>query len=316
MLFIGRFVESLILQIHIYKFFFIKLCTASEVCEFKDLCINGLTQNKWITVSFVGLSIYMLAHSLSIPALGIALEIKTGKGSNCEPYIYEYHTVYWILDIIRYLYDVAIRLFMVLATLAVGNIWEASESMESDAHPEEPKTYRQYLEDRESVSQDHATRWHDYIQRGRRIEYILEIFQTWFVLPWLLYFIGSSLSSDHILRSWKETPSGDGEYDFSEVTYMVYNFNQLFLLTLPYLCSKKMNTHHCNYIFNSRMQQLEIQKTASRMAFAHMNRIEEEDHFYFVPRIWGSSIKIQVENPLYIMFLLVGIFFTVTEALI
>ena len=64
----------------------------------------------------------MLAHSLSIPALGIALEIRTGRATDCESYVYEYHTVYWILDTIRYMYDVGIRLFIVLAMLAIGLI--------------------------------------------------------------------------------------------------------------------------------------------------------------------------------------------------
>ena len=172
LLYIGRFLESLILQIQIYK--------ETHPLEFVALCIKGLTQKKWITACFVVLSVYMLAHSLSIPAMGIALEIRTGRVTDCESYVYEYHTV-----------------------------------------------------------------------------------------------------------------------------YMVYNFNQLFLLTLPYLCTKKINTDHGDYVFESR-----------RLAFTHINKIQEEDHFYFTPRIWGTSIKIQVDNPLYIMFLLVGIFFTIAEALI
>ena len=330
LLFIGRFLESFILQIQIHKFFF-KDYKETDPLEFVALCIKGLTQKKWITTCFVVLSVYMLAHSLSIPALGIALEIRTGRATDCESYVYEYHTVYWILDTIRYMYDVGIRLFMVLAMLAVGLIWfekdvenkdienrdiENNYTQPENTHSGEPKSYKEYLKDREITSESYSTAWKDYVDKGRRVEYILEIFQTWFVLPWVLFSISSSLSSDHILKAWKEKPSGDGEYDFSEIVYMVYNFNQLFLLTLPYLCAKKINTDHCDYVFESRTQQLDAQTSASRLAFTHINKIQEEDHFYFTPRIWGTSIKIQVDNPLYIMFLLVGIFFTITEALI
>lgn len=348
MLFLGRLVESLILQFHIYKFFFKR--SFSDIRKFKDLCIKGLTREKRIT--FVILSIYMLAHCLSIPALGIALEIRTGTGSNCKPYVYEYHTVYWILDIFRYIYDVAVRLFMVLATLAVGSIWseDKEESMltegttqsdhdpppeepperedaveepsdppgtQSDPPPpEEPKTYSDYLKDRQIVSLDHTERWEDYTQRGNRAKCILEVFQVWFILPWLLYFISSSLNTDYILRSWKEDMSSDGHFEFSKMVYMVYSFNQLFLLSLPYVCSRTMNAYHHDYIFNSRKQQMESQKTASRMALAYLNKIEQEEHFNFVPHLGGTSIQILVGNPLYTIFLLVGFLFTVVETLI
>ena len=319
LLYIGRFLESLILQIHIYKFFF-KDYKETDPLEFVALCIKGLTRKKWITACFVFLSAYMLAHSLSIPALGIALEIRTGRATGCESYVYEYHTIYWILDTIRYMYDVGIRLFMVLAMLAVRLIWKEVESnytQPENTHSGEPESYKEYLKDREITSESYSTAWKDYVDKGRRVEYILEIFQTWFVLPWVLFSISSYLSSEHILRAWKETPrSGDGEYDFSEIVYMVYNLNQLILLTLPYLCAKKINTNHCDYVFESRTQQLDAQTSASRLAFTHINKIQEEDHFYFTPRIWGTSIKIQVDNPLYVMFLLVGIFFTIAEALI
>ena len=97
---------------------------------------------------------------------------------------------------------------------------------------------------------------------------------------------------------------------------MVYNFDQIFLLTISFLCSKKINAHHRNYFLKSRHKQRERFKTASRMAMASMNKIEKEEHFDFVPRIWGTSIKVPVESSLYIVTLLLGIFFTVCEALI
>jgi hypothetical protein len=148
------------------------------------------------------------------------------------------------------------------------------------------------------------------------VERILEIFQTWFPIPWLLYFIGTSLDTDHILKAWKDGSSEEGHYEFSEISYMVYNFNQLFFLTITFLCSKMMNTYHRKYFANLRSDQLTKFKTASRMAMASMNKIEKDEHFDFVPRIWGTSIKVPVESSLYIVTMLLGIFFAVCEALI
>lgn len=314
-LFIGRWLEALILHIHIYKFFFGQLTI--KISQFQKLVFEGIKKKAAITiVIFLFVVLPLLIISLSVPILGIILEIRHGR-KNCEEYIYEHHTVYWLLDIVRYLHDVIVRILLLLATIAIGGIW--SEELQTGEIPQaatEPETYDNYLMDRDTVNEDHKIRTKAYVKRGGNVERILEIFQTWFTIPWLLLFIGSSLDSDHILRSWKDGPSDDGYYDFSEVTFMVYNFNQLFLLAFAYLCSKKMNTHHRNYIHRSRSQQLEKFKTASRMAFASVNKIEKEDHFDFTPRIWGTSIKVPIDSPLYIVLLFVSIFFTVIEALI
>ena len=370
LLFIGRWTEALIIHIHIYKFFFCQ--STLPLLEFVQLCVQKLAKSRCLSALFIILTLYMFLHCLSVPVLGIVLEIKNGRESNCEGYIYEYHTVYWILDVVRYLHDVVIRLMMLLATMVIGTIWSEESETETEAEASnkepgtqgpgagtqgpgagtqgpgagtqgpgagtqgpgagtqgsgtgtgtqksgthEPRNYMEYLADRDIACKDHKLRSQTYISKGSMVERIQEIFETWFIIPWVLYFIGSSLNSDHILRSWSDESSGDSQYDLSEVSYMVYNFNQLFLLTFAFLCSKKMNTHHTNYFMQSRSEQLAKHTTASRMALASMNKIEKEEHFDFVPRIWGSSIKIEVDNPLYVVFLLISIFFTVIEALI
>ena len=52
------------------------------------------------------------------------MKIQSGQEINCEGYVYEYHVVSWLLDIIHYLHhdDVTIRLLMILATIAVGEL--------------------------------------------------------------------------------------------------------------------------------------------------------------------------------------------------
>lgn len=303
-LFLGRWAEALILHIHIYKFFFSQ--NTLDIDEFRELCSKGLKQ-KAIKALFIFMALCLLIFSLSIPVLGIILEFQHGCGA---------HTVYWIFDIVRYVHDVAVRIIMLLATIVIGQIWSPElQTVQIENDSNEPTDYTEYLADRNIVCEDHQIRTMDYTDRGCKVERILEIFQTWFIIPWLLYFVGSSLDIDHILRSWKDGSNSDGRYDFPEIAYMVYNFNQIFFLMFAFLCSKKMNTDHCEYFSWSRYQQLNKFKTASKMAFASLNKIEKEDHFDFVPRIWGSSIKIPINNSIYIVVLFVGVFFTVIEGL-
>ena len=180
----------------------------------------------------------------------------------------------------------------------------------------ETDTIDEYLCDRNETNEDHEMQTKVYAKIGGQVERILEIFQTWFPIPWLLYFIGTSLDTDHILKAWKDGSNEEGYYDFSEIPYMVYNFNQLSLLTIAFLCSKIMNTYHHKYLGISQQNQLTKFKTASRMGMANMNKIEKDEHFDFVPRVLGTSIKVPVESSIYIVTMLLGVFFTVCEALI
>lgn len=309
-LFLGSWAESLVIHIHIYKFFFRQ--PTLKPTEFIQLCKKGLTSSKKILLGVT--AVYMVLHAFAIPILGIILETKHGQ-SNCERYVYEHHFVYWVFDTVYHLHDVAIYLLMFLATVAVVVLWTVNEENEQDECETQPTSYLDYLKDREVTSKDHKTRTEDYLERGRKIERVLEIFQTWFVIPWILYFIGSSLNMNQFLKFWKEGVTGTGQYDLSEITHVVYSAKKIFLLTFAYLCSRTMNAHHQKYTRQSRRKQLDkFKKTASRMALAAMNKIEKEEHFDFVPRVWGTSIKIHMDSPLYIILLLVGIFFTVIDA--
>ena len=89
----------------------------------------------------VALALYLLVHCLSIPALGIILELKHGEEANCEGYVYKHHTAYWILDVVRYLHDVAICLVIFLATVTVGAIWSRRSVYRIDDVTDEPSNY-------------------------------------------------------------------------------------------------------------------------------------------------------------------------------
>ena len=227
-LYIGCWLETLIIHIHIYKFFFSQSTITPD--RFKHLCNDRLKRSYAIRVLLIILTIYMLIHSGSIPFLGVTLEIQSGQEINCKGYVYQYNVVYWLLDIIRYINDLGIRIFMVLATIVIGELWTKSdnhtpENTEGQLINGTEIGIAEYLKDREETDKDHEMRTKKYVEIGSQVERILEIFQTWFPIPWLLYFTSTSLDTDHILRAWKDGSSEEGHYEFSEISYMVYNFN-------------------------------------------------------------------------------------------
>ncbi len=197
-LFIGRWAEALIIHIHVYKFFFKQSTSTLQPREFKQLCQEGLTKcYKKLSLSFI-----MFIQSSLMPILGIILEIRHGHKANCEGYVYEHHTVYWILDFFIQLHDSVIRLLMFLATIATGRIWSKLIVTKIETGSNEPRNYKEYQEDRNITSRDYRFRIEEYAQRGSEVKCLLDIFQAWFIVPWLLYFIGSSLDTDYILRSF------------------------------------------------------------------------------------------------------------------
>ena len=351
-LFIGRNIEVLIIHFHIYNFFFRQ--SVIKLDEFKQLCNKGLKRNCTVTTLLVILMIYMFIHCESIPILGLILEIQQGK-DHCEDYVYEHHTVYWLLDIIRYLNDILIRSLMILAMIAIGELWlnekssanvakqneevnaakrnQKSRSENTDGKTQqnelrnadgitqhlepgnedginqqnesgnvaesetEAYTINEYLQDRKETNEDHEMRTKEYAEIGSKVEVILEIFQTWFPIPWLLYLITTSLDTNSVLKAWRDG-SSDGNY-FLDISYMVYNFNQLSLLVISLLCSKRMNTYHSKYLAISRRNQIENFDTASRMAMASINKIEKDEHFDFVPHVCGTGIEVPVDRSLH-----------------
>ena len=203
--YIGRWLEALTIHIHIYRFLFKQSTITLQ--RFNKLCKDGLrlttTEGAKRSLLLVISIICMLILSELIPFLGMTLEVQSGQEMDCEDYVYEYHVVYWLLDIIRYLHDVAIRTLMVLATIVIGQLW-CNDGLESikdleDETENEPNDYADYLKDRNETNKDHEMRTREYAQAGEKVECILEIFQNWFLILWVLYFIGASLDADHII---------------------------------------------------------------------------------------------------------------------
>lgn len=175
------------------------------------------------------------------------------------------------------------------------------------------------LEDWKAVSSDYQSRFEKYNEKGEKVQVIQELFQTWFVVPWLVYFVASSLQTYNILRPWDF--DGDGNTPpstFPAIYYLLYNINQIITLIIPFLCVKKMNTyHHKYYIHTVRNGQIkEFENDPSRLSFARQLKIDQDSRFDFVPRIVGTNIKIPIGNPLFVIILLVGLFLSVSESIL
>ena len=124
-LFIGRWFETLVLHIHIYKFLFSQ--TDIPPGLFFEKCKQGITESHTAKVVVFVTALVLSLSSIAIPILGIILEIKNGEDSGCDSYVYGHHSIYWILDIIRYIHDVVIRLLLLVSVVGIKTIWSENE---------------------------------------------------------------------------------------------------------------------------------------------------------------------------------------------
>ena len=90
------------------------------------------------------------------------------------------------------------------------------------------------------VSEDCQQRAIGYNNIGNRVMLVLDMFQTWFILPWIVYLMASSLKTYNILRPWNL--DGDGNSppsDIPQLYYLLYNANQFITLLIPFRVPRK-----------------------------------------------------------------------------
>ena len=78
------------------------------------------------------------------------------------------------------------------------------------------------------VSEDYKTRAQEYTEIGQRAEIIQDMFQTWFIVPWMIYIVASYLSVKDILYPWDD----GGGARTSQIYYMFYQINQIVTLVI------------------------------------------------------------------------------------
>lgn len=287
---------------------------------------NSFKQYRWHLLLFSILSLPYLLLALIVPALGIYQEIEHSKRC-CKDYDQGFYvfTAYCAVNVLRYLLAYIVRLIMMLTTLALRNYWlleitrppTASNQYEHlvSTDSDSPDSNGSDLQDWRIVSVDFQKRFGDYTSIGEQVSIINELFQTWFIIPWVTYFIVSSQKTQNILGPWNT--GVDCDSGIPQMYYMFYNINQFITLVIPYLCAKKINAYHQEYCKEIRMGQMKkFKDDPCRLSYARQLLIRKEEEYDFMPRIPGTSVTISIGNSLYIVFLLVGLFLSVSESLL
>ncbi len=314
-----RLLEFILLGKQFYHFFFKQKDTESRV-----FFRANSKRCYYLPVILLLLGPYILL-GFAIPGLGILQEIKYSESRSleCSRHYSEIYITYCAFNFLRYLSAYIVRALMIYATFYLSKIWPLDDSpckrTVKQTQDSSPKlTVEQTLADWNSVSKDWKLYDKDYTEIGKKVEAIQELFQTWFIVPWIIYLIATSLKTYNILRPWRADSDGDTPIaDIPQIFYLLYNLNQFITLLIPYLCARKMNTYHQKFFNKSREKQLEeCRHNPNCLRIARQLKVEWEENFDFLPRIPGTNIPISLGNPLYVILLLAGIFFSISESLL
>ena len=240
----------------------------------------------------------VLLLALSIPAVGIALE-NTQESKRCKDQLALLFYIYCAFNFFRYFWSFTVRAGMVVATLRVREVWRKVATTKST---------------QKTAVALHASLTREYMDAGKKVKNIANIFQSWFLFPWIIFALESYLEAGNVLSPW------NGNKEKTEILPVVYlllfNINQVVFLLISYICGQMMNHYH--HVCHNRIQEKQLSSERSDDDLAEQRKllIQQEYDYDFVPRFWGLGFKVKMNSMIYILFLLFGIFFTACGAMV
>ena len=275
---------------------------------------------KW---EFLG-AIFLMLPALLLPCVQAVFAVfsELSYASNldkCLKHNITVYSVYIALTVLTDFFAYFARVAMILATIAVWKLWfpETSRHSNESTHSTnmqspEVNQVKDFVEDWSILSTKYGELADTYEQIGQKVKCITQIFQTWFMLPWIIFFIVTSTQTKNALEPWSD---GENPLRFSEEYYTSYVISQTLSLLIPYLCALKMNMLHSEF-HNDLLDKMTAEcRNSSCRALASIMHIEKEEDYDFVPCVWGTNIKMRMNSPWYFVFLLMGIFFTICGSL-
>ena len=233
----------------------------------------------------------------------------------------EQATGYAALAFFDHFYNFVTRSVMAFITIFVISAWKKArdnlktnitEKFEDKLENKKVDTIRQLKFtsklNEEELGSILTTLVDEYHTTGRRVNAVQNIFQGWFVIKWIVYFIditGHSLLAAEILFNNK------GEYKVHELsftlTHLAYDFFAFFFL---FVCGSWMNHSHTKY----RKAQAELQKKCLQQA-PNSNTlimqgldtlISEVPEYQFLPTVFW--IDFPLNSPGYTLTMLLALF--------
>lgn len=205
---------------------------------------------------------------------------------------------YVALAFFDHIYNFINRTVMLIITGLVINAWK--ESLKTL-----PNEQLSLDSDKLNIKGELCKLIKGYTETGQTVAALQEIFQGWFVIKWIVYFIditGHSILAAKVL--FKHTDVKE-ELIFV-LAHLIYDFLVFFLL---YFCGVMMNLYHTEYRKQHEQKQRKLLsrgETESLWVLQLMNVIPENPEYNFIPSVF--HIDFPLNSPGYTLTMLLTLF--------
>ena len=245
--------------------------------------------------------------------------------------------IYHITSFITNGVVVLVRCLMIFLTIMIGAMWRSLSRTKKDAaagghtpdevvngdNPQDrqlaenggnPNQDSDIKDDVKEVFSRHSRYMEEFKDIKEKVGHIYKIFQSFFVLQWIIHLFGLSSHIAHLLRPWIRHGQVD-KPDILIVTHQIYQF--LFILfdglalTISHICALKMNTYLRRYVRHTQEKQLEEAKDSNlQLGFSYIVLITAKSvpNSNFSPRIPGTGLRIAINSPTFVLSIVLSIF--------
>ena len=283
--------------------------------EFRKKLVKKLLEHMKRHILAVVLTTLLLVFFTVISLVAPIVKMKDAQDkyqSNTEENFtfYVISNIHYFLTIIAHIFTSSLRIGIVVATLAVHVIWSNDELFADNTQPEIQGTGNLQTSYWDTAVKEHRVRVTQYEKRREKVVPILKIFESWFVIQWIIYYVGSVLDLAYNIRPWIEDK--EESLDAHTHTYMIlYLMYAMLAFIIPHVCGLRMNVYHREYyktLTEEQKNSARNDKDVYRALISNQFYIKKQESCDFVPCISWLGMSIPVDGPGYILTLLLTFF--------
>ena len=224
--------------------------------------------------------------------------------------------VYHGLSFITNTVIVLARYVMIFFTVMIGVIWKKEKPSDQNncIGAGEQLTQERLLNDLDNVHKIHKPCLDDYEKRIEHVRPIYKIFQSFFVLQWIIHLFGLFFHIAHLIRPWIRRGQ-IANAGMLIITHQIYEFLYIIFdglaLITTHVCALKMNAYLRRYIRKVQKKQLQEANTSLQYSLTHSHFLIKEESFAkanFTPRIPGTGLSISLNSPGFMLSIVLSVF--------
>ena len=200
---------------------------------------------------------------------------------------------YSVLAWFHHISDLIIRLSMGIATHLVMVAWFNGQNVLNAMT--EPSTSIEEVEYQETTCSKFSKMVKNYRETGKVVAALQDIFQEWFVMSWIVCFIGVTGNTTLVLKALFKDHFGTANKRRSWFCF-AHLVNDFAALLIPYICGGLMNYYHEKYRETLEQVQEDLlsdSQTLSECVQQRANLIPENPNYKFVPALCCLSIPLE-----------------------